>query len=96
MVKMEKLGCPKLLKMTILYRPLWFYTGHFQPFLVGKMLWKLPDILSKGGVSYPPQSAFCLETQHFPDSPNHINFPSAELSPGEEYEQIATFQFTAE
>ena len=54
------------------------------------------DILSKGGVSYPPQSAFCLETQHFPDSPNHKNFPSAELSPGDEYEQIATFQFTAE
>ena len=54
------------------------------------------DIVSKGGVSYPPQSAFCLETQHFPDSPNHKNFPSAELSPGDEYEQIATFQFTAE
>ena len=50
----------------------------------------------KGGVSYPPQSAFCLETQHFPDSPNHKNFPSAELSPGDQYEQIATFEFTAE
>ena len=85
MEQMAKLGCPS---------DFIFYIKKNCPDNSGNQV--SVDILSKGGVSYPPQSAFCLETQHFPDSPNHKNFPSAELSPGDEYEQIATFQFTAE
>jgi len=36
-------------------------------------------------VTYPRRSAFCLETQHFPDSPNQPKFPSVVLNPGERY-----------
>jgi len=38
----------------------------------------------KGGVAYTKRSAFCLETQHFPDSPNHVKFPSVVLNPEEQ------------
>jgi aldose 1-epimerase len=45
------------------------------------------------GVVYEKQSALCLETQHFPDSPNHPEFPSTLLKPGEKYDFQATFVF---
>ena len=38
---------------------------------------------------------FCLETQHFPDSPNKPNFPSTVLKPGEKYQEVTTFKFSA-
>jgi aldose 1-epimerase len=47
-----------------------------------------------GGVSYPQHSGFCLETQHFPDSPNKSNFPSCILRPGETLKSTTTFKFT--
>ena len=47
----------------------------------------------KNGKSYPARSGFCLETQHFPDSPHHNNFPSTVLSPGEIYTQTTIYQF---
>jgi aldose 1-epimerase len=47
----------------------------------------------KSGKTYPYRSAFCLETQHFPDSPNHPEFPSTLLSPGDTYHQKAVFKF---
>src|SRR5262249_17801990 len=50
-----------------------FYTGNF---LDG-------SITGKGGRVYQKRSAFCLETQHFPDSPNHPEFPTTTLKPGE-------------
>ena len=52
-----------------------FYTGNF---LDG-------TIKGKGGVVYKHRSALCLETQHFPDSPNQPSFPSTILRPGKEY-----------
>ncbi|HME00063.1 MAG TPA: aldose epimerase family protein [Terriglobia bacterium] len=61
-----------------------FYTGNF---LDG-------TIHGKGGKVYGHRFAFCLETQHFPDSPNHSGFPSTELKPGETYHQITVFQFS--
>ena len=61
-----------------------FYTGNF---LDGKTI-------GKGGITYPKRSAFCLETQHFPDSPNQPKFPSVVLNPGERYHTITTYKFS--
>jgi aldose 1-epimerase len=59
------------------------YTGNF---LDG-------SIVGKGGVAYARRSAFCLETQHFPDSPNQPTFPSTVLRPGEWYETTTIYTF---
>ncbi len=60
-----------------------FYSGNF---LDGK-------IKGHEGIYYKKHSGFCLETQHFPDSPHHKNFPSTVLKPGETYKQITIFKF---
>jgi aldose 1-epimerase len=49
----------------------------------------------KGGHTYGSRSAICLETQHFPDSPHHPNFPSTILGAGEEYESTTVYKFSA-
>ena len=61
-----------------------FYTGNF---LDG-------SVKGKGAV-YNKHNGFCLETQHFPDSPNKPNFPSAVLKPGEKYTQLTVHRFSA-
>jgi aldose 1-epimerase len=61
-----------------------FYSGNF---LDG-------SIPGKGGKQYPFRSGFCLETQHFPDSPNHKNFPSTVLRPGQRYSQTTIYAFS--
>jgi len=61
-----------------------FYSGNF---LDGS----LPG---KGGKQYPYRSGFCLETQHFPDSPNHLNFPTTVLRPGQKYSQTTIYAFS--
>lgn len=48
----------------------------------------------KRGVNYDKHSGFCLETQHFPDSPNHPEFPSTVLNPGEVYRQTTIYRFS--
>ncbi len=63
-----------------------FYSGNF---LDGK------DI-GKGGKKYEFRSAFCLETQHYPDSPNQPAFPSTVLKPGEVYKQKTIYKFMVE
>jgi aldose 1-epimerase len=50
----------------------------------------------KGGVAYPKRSAFCLETEGFPDAPNHPDFPSAVLRPGEIYTHTMIHKFSVE
>jgi aldose 1-epimerase len=52
------------------------------------------DVKGKGGVTYVSRAAFCLETQHFPDSPNQPQFPSTELRPGQRYQTTTVFQFS--
>ncbi len=47
----------------------------------------------KNGATYPERSAFCLETQHFPDSPNKPHFPPVVLRPGERYRQTCIYKF---
>ncbi len=48
----------------------------------------------KGGMRYGVRFGFCLETQHFPDSPNKPNFPSTELKPGQHYHSTTIFRFS--
>jgi aldose 1-epimerase len=60
------------------------YTGNF---LNGT----LP---TKNGGNYARRTGFCLETQHYPDSPNQKDFPSTVLNPGEKYKTSTTFKFT--
>lgn len=48
----------------------------------------------KGGVRYPRYGGFCLETQHYPCSPNYPQFPSTALHPGEEYRQKTVYLFS--
>ena len=47
----------------------------------------------KGGVTYNKRAAFCLEMQHFPDSPNQESFPSTVLRPGETYRSRTEYRF---
>jgi aldose 1-epimerase len=49
--------------------------------------------IGKGGHAYGPRTGFCLETQHFPDSPNHPHFPSTILRPGKPYRSKTVFAF---
>jgi aldose 1-epimerase len=50
-------------------------------------------IRGKGGKIYPTYGGFCLEAQHFPDSPNQPSFPSTTLNPGEKYHQLTVYKF---
>jgi aldose 1-epimerase len=52
-------------------------------------------LAGKGGVIFALRSAFCLETQHFPDSVNHPGFPSTLLRPGEIYRSTTIYRFSA-
>lgn len=52
-------------------------------------------IKGKGGVAYGKYGAICLETQHFPDSPNHPNFPSTELKPGQHFHSETIYKFSS-
>jgi len=61
-----------------------FYSGNF---LDG-------TITGKGGTVYKHRWGLCLETQHFPDSPNKPDFPSTILRPGEEYQTTTIYRFS--
>ena len=52
------------------------------------------SIKGKGGVAYPRNAALCLETQHFPDSPNQPAFPTTTLNPGSEFHSVTVFRFS--
>ena len=61
-----------------------FYSGNF---LDG-------SLTGKGGVVYHKYTGLCLEPQHFPDAPNHPNFPSTVLRPGETYKHVSKYRFS--
>ncbi len=61
-----------------------FYSGNF---LDG-------SIKGKGGKPDELHAALCLETQHYPDSPNHPDFPTTELKPGERYHTVTIYRFS--
>ena len=60
------------------------YTGNY-----------LKDVTGKGGAIYAKHGGVCLETQHFPDSPNRASFPSTVLRPGETFRSTTVHQFSA-
>lgn len=60
-----------------------FYAGNF---LDGQYT-------GENGENYPHRSGFCLETQHYPDSPNRADFPSTLLQPGEKYQSTTIYKF---
>jgi aldose 1-epimerase len=62
-----------------------FYTGNF---LDG-------SVTGTDGKVYKRRFAFCLETQHYPDSPNHPKFPTTELKPGETFHSMTIYRFSA-
>ncbi len=51
------------------------------------------SVIGKGGAKYQRRGALCLETQHYPDSPNQRNFPSTTLRPGEVYKTSTIYKF---
>lgn len=60
-----------------------FYSGNF---LDG-------SFIGKNGVAYVKYAGLCLEPQHFPDAPNHANFPSTVLRAGDDYRQTTVYRF---
>jgi len=62
-----------------------FYTGNF-----------LDGSVTGGGVAYQKHFGFCLETEHYPDSPNRSEYPSTLLKPGETYSQVTVYKFGVE
>jgi aldose 1-epimerase len=60
-----------------------FYSGNFME----------NRIAAKAGQIYHHRGGFCLETQHFPDSPNRPDFPSTVLDPGSKYEHTTIYKF---
>jgi aldose 1-epimerase len=62
-----------------------FYTGNF-----------LDGYTGKGGWVYKNRSGLCFEPQHYPDSPNHPQFPSAELKPGQTYQNTIIYRFSVQ
>ena len=63
-----------------------FYAGNFM---------KDTGVPFKGGKAQAKRAAFCLETQHAPDCPNHPEFESTVLKPGEKYDYTTIYKFTA-
>ena len=61
-----------------------FYSGNFLD----------NGIAGKDGQIYDHRGGFCLETQHFPDSPNRPDFPSTVLDPGAKYQSTTTYRFS--
>jgi aldose 1-epimerase len=53
------------------------------------------SIVGKGGVAYPQHAGLCLETQHYPDSPNKSSFPSTVLEPGQKFSSLTVHRFGA-
>lgn len=77
-------GSGRVLEMLTTEPGVQFYTGNF---LDG-------TVKGKGGAVYKQHAGFCLEAQHFPDSPNQSTFPSVILRPGKTYSQTTIFRFS--
>jgi len=77
-------GSGRVLKVLTDQPGIQFYSGNF---LDG-------SIKGKAGKADEFRSALCLETQHFPDSPNHPDFPTTELKPGARYHTVTVYSFS--
>jgi aldose 1-epimerase len=74
----------RLLEVLTVEPGLQFYSGNF---LDG-------TLVGKSGAAYKFRSGFCLETQHYPDSPNQPSFPSTVLKPGQQYKTTTIYRFS--
>jgi aldose 1-epimerase len=83
--KVEEPHSGRVLEVLTTQPGIQFYSGNF-----------LNGSVHGIGGAYNFRSALCLETQHFPDSPNHPNFPSVVLRPGEQFHQTTVFRFSTE
>lgn len=77
-------GSGRVLKVLTDQQGIQFYTGNFLD----------RPIKGKGGKPMQRRTALCLETQHFPDSPNHPQFPTTELKPGEKYHTVTVYSLS--
>lgn len=77
-------GSGRLMEVTTTEPGIQFYSGNF---LDGSLK------NTRGGAKYVKHAGLCLETQHFPDSPNQPNFPSTILEPGKSYYQQTNYKF---
>ncbi len=84
--RIHELKTGRVLKVYTTEPGVQFYTGNF---LDG-------TVAGKHGHAYDKHAAFCVETQHFPDSPNHPNFPSTILMPGQTYYSRTVYKFSTE
>jgi aldose 1-epimerase len=82
--RVEEKASGRIMEVLTTEPGLQFYSGNF---LDG-------HIVGKGGKRYAHRSGFCLETQHFPDSPNKPQFPSTVLRPGEIYNSTTIYKFS--
>jgi aldose 1-epimerase len=82
--RVEEPGTGRVLEVHTTEPGLQFYSGNF---LDG-------TIRGKSGVFYGHRAGFCLETQHFPDSPNRPQFPSTLLQPGRQFKSLTVFHFS--
>jgi aldose 1-epimerase len=82
--RVEEPTTGRVLTVTTTQPGVQFYSGNF---LDG-------TLHGKGGHVYAQRTGFCLETQHFPDSPNQPNFPTSELKPGQTYHNVTIFGFS--
>jgi aldose 1-epimerase len=78
-------GSGRLMEVFTTQPGIQFYSGNF---LNGALQ------VTKGGQIYIPHAGLCLETQHYPDSPNEPSFPSTILKPGEAYRQTTVYKFS--
>jgi aldose 1-epimerase len=81
--RVEEPGTGRVLEIYTDQPAIQLYSGNF---LDG-------TVVGKGGKAYQKHYGFCLETQHFPDSPNHPNFPSTTLEPGRTYRTVTVHKF---
>lgn len=84
-VRVHEPGSGRVLELFTDEPGLQFYSGNF-----------LDGSLQGKGRRYGRRSGFCLETQHFPDSPNQPHFPNTVLRPGATYHSAATFRFSVD
>ncbi len=83
-VRVTEPGSGRVMEVLTTQPAVQFYTGNF---LDGK-------IKGKGGMVYGHRGALCLETQHYPDSPNHPAFPTTELKPGQTLHTTTVYRFS--
>jgi len=83
--EVSETGSGRCMKVSTTQPGVQFYTGNY-----------LKRVEGKQGSVYTKHSGFCLETQHYPDTPNKLHFPSCVAGPKKDYHEEAVFEFTVD